>query len=191
MSVKNSNKHIKKKRCRVLSIYDGDTITVEWEERSWFGFKKELRDVKVRLAYIDTPELRFKEDGAQQAKEVLESLLKGRHVLLEYESMADGSPVKGDYDRLLAVLHLQRTFLPNININELLLKKGLAELYKNPDNITPHHLKRFQQAEHYAKEKELGVWGYKEEDIAQKGGVFWYVLTGVAIGVVLTLFWLA
>ena len=191
MSVKYSKKYIKKKRCRVLSIYDGDTITVEWEDRFWFGLKKELRDVKVRLAYIDTPELRFKEAGAQQAKEALKSLLQGKHVVLEYETMPDGSPRQGDYDRLLAVLHLQRTLFPNINVNEFLLKKGLAALYENPDNITPHHLKRFQQAARYAKSRELGVWGYQEDEAVEKGGVLWYVLGGIAVGVVLTLLWLS
>ena len=190
MSAKRSHKSIKKKRCRVLSVYDGDTVTVEWEERSWFGLKKDLREIKVRLAYVDTPELRDKEEGAREAKDLLEKLLRGKHVLLEYETMADGSPREGDYDRLLAVLHLQRILLPNLNVNEWLLKKGLAELYKNPDNITPHHVKRFHRAERYARERDIGIWGYADRK-KPVGGMFWYVLGGICIGVVLTIFWLA
>ena len=189
MSAKRS--YIKKKRCRVLSIYDGDTITVEWVQHSWFGLKKDLRDVKVRLAYIDTPELRHKEEGAYEAKAVLEKLLQGKNVLLEYETMPDGSPREGDYDRILAVLHLQRTLLPNINVNEFLLKRGLAELYKNPDNITPHHLKRFQRAERCAREHDIGIWGYEEKEAVARGNMLWYMLGGIGIGVLLTLIWLA
>ena len=189
ISQKRSKKpHIEKKSCRVRSVYDGDTITVEWENSSWFRLKRDVHAVKVRLAYIDTPELRSKEAGASQAKEFLEKRLTGKYVVLEYEQLPAGGPRKGDYNRMLAVIHLQRVFLPNLNINKFLIKKGLARLYSNPDNITPHHFKSLIRAEHRAKRRKIGIWQHaREHDRAKRSGVFWYVLIGIVIGILIGL----
>ena len=170
------------------SVYDGDTITVEWKNSSWFGLKRDVRAVKVRLAYIDTPELRSKEAGASQAKEFLEKRLTGKHVILEYEQLPAGGPRKGDYNRMLAVIHLQRVFLPNLNINKFLVKKGLARLYSNPDNITPHHFKSLIRTERRAKHRKIGIWRYvRERDSGKSSKVFWYVLIGIVVGILIGL----
>ncbi len=178
--------HVKKKICRVRSIYDGDTLSVEWEDSSWFGLKQDIHPVKVRLAYIDTPELRYKQAGAVQAKELLEKLLSGRRIVVEYEELPTGGIRRCDYNRVLAVIHLQRTFLPNLNINELLLRKGLARLYSHPDNVTPHHVKRFARAEQYAKRRNLGLWRDTDEQQLRKWGrVFWYIFVGIVVGIII------
>ncbi len=180
--------HIKKKTCRVHSVYDGDTITVEWEYPSWLGLKKNVRLVKVRLAYIDTPELRYKEPGALKARDLLKKLIGGKRVILEYEQLPGGGPRKGDYNRMLAVIHLQRTFVPNVNINQLLLKKGLARLYKNPDNITPHHRKRLIRAERYAQRRQIGIWRKARKGDQRTSSDFMvYVLIGIALGLLIGL----
>ena len=174
---------IKKEVCRVHSVYDGDTITVEQVRYSWLWLKKDVRLIKVRLAYIDTPELRDKQAGAVQAREFLKKLIHGKRVVLEYEQLPSGKPRKGDYHRMLAVVHLQRKFFPNVNINRLLLKKGLARLYANPDNITPHHWRGLVQAESYARRRHLGIWGRERVSHKEKSsGVFWYVLLGMILG---------
>lgn len=41
-------------RAKVKSVYDGDTCTVDID----LGFHITLRDIKVRLYGVDTPELR-------------------------------------------------------------------------------------------------------------------------------------
>ena len=108
---------VRKQTCQVRSVYDGDTLTVEWTEYSWWGFKKYVRPAKVRLAYIDTPEIRYKQAGALQARDFLEKFIQGKRVVIEYEELAGGGARRGDYNRILAVVHLQRSFLPNVNIN--------------------------------------------------------------------------
>ncbi len=179
--------HVKKKRCKVLSVYDGDTLHVEWDESAWLGLVHEVKPVKVRLAYIDTPEMRYHQAGAAQAKDVLAKMLTGRYVILEYAELPNGEPRKCDFNRVLAVAHLQRTFLPNANINEFLLKKGYARLYPNPDNVVPHQLKRMQRAERSARWWKRGIWRYANAPSRNGGGAFWYLALGILIGVALTL----
>jgi endonuclease YncB( thermonuclease family) len=187
MAKRTSQKHykpnVKKKTCRVHSVYDGDTVTVDWEKYSWLGFKKDVRHVKVRLAYIDTPELRYKQSGALQAKELLEKLIQGKRVIVEYEQLPAGGARRGDYNRMLAVIHLQRTFLPNVNINQLLLKKGLARMYSNPDDITPHHRKRLIRAERYAQRRHLGIWRFRHEK--DSSDMLLYIVIGAVIGILI------
>lgn len=188
ISPKQHKPHVKKKKCRVHSVYDGDTITVKWEEPAWLGFSKSARLVKVRLAYIDTPELRYKEPGAVKAKDLLEKLVNRKRVILEYEQLPGGGPRKGDYNRMLAVIHLPRAFLPNVNINRLLLKKGLARLYKKPDNITPHHWKGLIRAERSAQRQHLGIWrGSRKWDQQLSSDIMVYVLIGIALGLLIGL----
>jgi endonuclease YncB( thermonuclease family) len=175
---------IKKKTCRVHTILDGDTLTVKWGNHSWLGLKRDVRLVKVRLAYIDTPELRYKQYGAQKAKEFLEKRLLGKRVVLEYEQLPTGGPRKGGYNRMLAVVHLKRGFLPNVNMNRVLLQKGLARLYDDPDNITPHHWKRLTQAERDAQRRHRGIWNVlKVSPQRTSFGLIWYIAAGIVIGI--------
>ena len=160
---------------------------VEWADYSWLGLKKEIRMVKLRLAYIDTPELRHKQPGALQAQDLLESWLKGKYVIVEYEQLPGGNPRKGDYNRVLAVVHLPRMFLPNMNINRELLKKGLARLHKNPDNITPHHRKSLARAERSARRRRLGIWktAYLREN--NSSHILLYITIGIALGILIAM----
>jgi endonuclease YncB( thermonuclease family) len=144
-----------------------------------------VRLVKVRLAYIDTPELRYKEPGAASARELLERLIARKRVMLEYEQLPDGRPRMGVYNRMLAVVHLQRMLFPNINVNELLLRKGLARLYDNPDDITPHHWRRFTKAERYARRRHLGVWGIMKTRSYNFFSSWFSVGIGIIIGMLL------
>ncbi len=98
--------HVKKEICRVRSVCDGDTLTVEWAKSSWLGFKTEVRPLKVRLAYIDSPEIRYKQVGALQAKALLEKMLQGKRVVVEYEQLPSGGGRRDDYNRMLAVVHV-------------------------------------------------------------------------------------
>lgn len=177
---------IRKIAGRVRTVHDGDTVTVERENCLGFSFRRRRGRLKVRLAYIDTPELRYSEPGAQSAQQVLEKLIGGKRVFLEYEQLPSGRPRTGSFSRILAVIHLQRTFLPNLNVNHWLLRKGVAQLYDDPDNITPHHWKRFQCAERTARRQKLGIWKYRAA--ARRGvgiGTWIAVGVGMLIGIVI------
>ena len=91
----------------IESCYDGDTCTSTQGE-------------KIRLACIDTPELRgAKSDTipAKEARDYLNSLVSGREV--------DISRITKDkYDRTVAELSIN-----GINIQQIMVQKGYAKIY--------------------------------------------------------------
>lgn len=204
--MKRRKPRIKKERCRVVEVHDGDTITVKRERYTWFFLHKQAELIRVRLAYIDTPEIRQRERGAKNARQVLTRLLHKRPVIIEYQELASGAARTELFNRVLAVVYLDRLFLPNLNVNEYLLRKGVARLYANPDNITPHHQKRFIRAEHYARRKRRGLWRTADAPIsrllpetpAQTEQLrsdwtippFIWLLTGILLGLLVGLIWL-
>ncbi len=121
----------------VTYVVDGDTVEIDTGER-------------VRLICIDTPERG--EEGYNEAKEYLKDLVLNKEVKLE-KDISDTDR----YDRLLRYIYLEDgTF-----VNELLVKKGYAEAYPyNPDvTLCPV----IEEAESYAKDKEIGIWEIKIE----------------------------
>ena len=66
--------------CKVLDVYDGDSITVA------MPFHDEVKKFKARMACIDTPELRTKceleKRAAVDAKQFLENLILDRVMFL-------------------------------------------------------------------------------------------------------------
>ena len=95
------------KNIKIESCYDGDTCTSTQGE-------------KIRLACIDTPELRgAKSDtiSAKEARDYLNSLVSGREV--------DISRITKDkYDRTVAELSIN-----GINIQQIMVQKGYAKIY--------------------------------------------------------------
>ena len=102
---------------RCTSVYDGDSITLDID----LGFNTWMRNQKIRLYGIDTPELRGDErpEGLVAAAR-LRNLISDKEVTLE--SYKDKS---GKYGRWLGTIYLD-----GVNVNQLLLDEGLAE--RNP-----------------------------------------------------------
>jgi len=100
-------------------IYDGDTIKATLD--LGFGiYKKE----KFRLARINAPELKGKNrQQGLQSRDFLRQLLLNNKNNLIIKTIKDR---KGKYGRYIAEIYLQKE---NININNILLKEGLAVLY--------------------------------------------------------------
>ena len=98
------------------SVYDGDSITLDID----LGFNMWMRNQKIRLLGIDTPELRGEEraDGLVAAAR-LRDLIENREVTLQ--SHRDKA---GKYGRWLGTIYLD-----GVSMNQLLLDEGLAELY--------------------------------------------------------------
>ena len=91
----------------IESCYDGDTCTSTQGE-------------KIRLACIDTPELRgAKADPvpAKEARDYLNSLVSGRDVDIRRIT-------KDRYDRTVAELSIN-----GINIQQIMVQKGYAKIY--------------------------------------------------------------
>lgn len=120
---------------RVLSVHDGDTLTVSIDGR------KE----KVRLIGIDAPEL-AQEPWGSQAQAALSNLVKDRIVRLETD-IAE----RDQYGRLLAYVFVDETF-----VNLELVRQGQAVLYTVPPNVT--HVQAYRVAQEEAREAGRGVW---------------------------------
>jgi micrococcal nuclease len=106
---------------KIKSIYDGDTL-IALIDLGFGVYKTE----KLRLAFIDTPEIRGEERPAGlKARDYLRNLLFG--------AMEDGKEItirtskdrKGKYGRYIAEI-----FIEGYSVNEKLLEEGYAEPYK-------------------------------------------------------------
>jgi micrococcal nuclease len=101
----------------VVSVYDGDSITVILD--MGMGVQKKA---KCRLFGIDTPEIRGKtvreKTAAKVARDRLRELVNEQTVLIESIAKPD------KYGRLLV-----RVWKEDLNINELLIEEGLARSY--------------------------------------------------------------
>lgn len=103
-------------KCKVLSIYDADTMTVEVD----LGFFIKHR-IKIRLSGIDTPEIRTRnlEEKALaiEARDYVRDLLLDKEVIINTEKT-------GKYGRYLAIIRYN-----DININHKLIELGYARVY--------------------------------------------------------------
>ena len=106
------------KKVHFVKNYDGDTITVDIKgQHPLFG-----DDISVRIAGIDTPEIRGKcsqeKELAYEAKKVVSDLLKGtRTITLK-------NVRRGKYFRIVADVYAGRK-----NVADILVKEGLAVRY--------------------------------------------------------------
>jgi micrococcal nuclease len=99
----------------IQSIYDGDTFTVMIE----LGFETYKLET-IRIARIDTPELRGKEkEEGYKSKEFLVKLLASGNCYLIYKG-------RGKYGRALCEVY---TSDGQINISDYMLENGYAKKY--------------------------------------------------------------
>jgi micrococcal nuclease len=96
-------------------VVDGDTIDVEGVGR-------------VRFVGVNTPERG--EPGYSEAKDYVKNMCLYKTVTLDVDDRKN----KDKYDRTLAVV-----YVGNLNLNQELLKKGLAEvMYIPPSEFNPY-----------------------------------------------------
>jgi endonuclease YncB( thermonuclease family) len=99
----------------IVSIYDGDTFTVMID--LGFGVYKQET---IRIARIDTPELRGKEKHkGYESKEALVKLLSSKTCYLIYKG-------KGKYGRALCEVY---TGDAQTNVSDYMLENGYAKKY--------------------------------------------------------------
>ena len=104
-------------RAFVRKVYDGDTITVDID----LGFGVVLKSQKIRLLKINAPEIRGKRRAeGLKSRDFLRENIGNKWVIIKTTK-----DKKGKYGRWLG-----EVFLGDRNINDLLVEKGLAEVYK-------------------------------------------------------------
>jgi len=104
----------------ITRVYDGDTVTCDID----LGFGIWMKKQKIRLSYIDTPEIRGEErpDGLI-ARDFLAGLILNEYVVLRTEQDKTGK-----YGRWLGEIFVDAS--DEKSVNTLLLEAGLAEEYK-------------------------------------------------------------
>ena len=131
---------------RVIRVVDGDTIVVNYKGKN----------EKVRLLCVNTPESVHPDEKqnipmGKVASDYTKNRLKGKYVDLEFEG-----PIRGRYGRLLAYV-----FVDGSNFNLELVKRGLSPYYTKY-GLSQRYDEEFREAERYAREHKLNIWGDPE-----------------------------
>ena len=87
-------------KCKIVKVIDGDTVDVDID----LGFGIWMKDERVRIMGIDTPESRTRDKVEKKfglaAKERLKSLL-GKTSVLKTQVSKSGEDMKGKFGRIL------------------------------------------------------------------------------------------
>ncbi len=118
--------------CYLTKVVDGDTVELICPEVSRLHLRFRLQD-------IDAPEMGQGVWG-QLSRQQLIRLLPSQ-LVVEFQG-------KDVYQRYLGILKSN-----GIDFNEMMLKTGMARVYKNY-----HPMERYLAAMAYAREKKLGIW---------------------------------
>ena len=123
-------------KCKIVKVVDGDTVDVDLD----LGFGVWLRDERVRIMGIDTPESRTSDKVEKvfglAAKERLISLL-GEDAILDTQVSKKGEDMKGKFGRILGNF---RT-LAGEHCADILIEEGHAVEYtggSKEDTQTQH-----------------------------------------------------
>lgn len=110
-------------KAEVLSVYDGDTITLMVDQGM-----KHFNRIKVRMFGINTPEIKTKdlEEKARgiEAREYLKSRLEGKQVIIYTKE-------KGKFGRWLGVIWIYEEGMEELgeSLNDEMIRMGHAVAY--------------------------------------------------------------
>jgi endonuclease YncB( thermonuclease family) len=119
---------------KVIVITDGDTLTMLIEGN---------RQVKVRLAEIDTPE--SNQPYGTRSKQTLSKLVFGKNILVKAQGI-------DRYGRTIG-----RVYVGNMDVNAEMIRQGAAWVYRKYSKDTS-----LLDLEAEAKAKERGLWSLPE-----------------------------
>lgn len=123
-------------KAKILKIVDGDTVDVDID----LGFGTWLKDERVRIHGIDTPESRTRDKVEKvfglAAKERLSELL-GKDVVLKTFAAKDGQDMKGKFGRILGDFIIGERL-----VSEIMIEEGHAVKYhgQNKADVETAHL---------------------------------------------------
>ena len=101
-------------KATITSVYDGDTVTADVD----LGFCITLRKIKMRLAGINTPELRGVSDEEKAKAIKSRDWLREKILNQEVKVISHG---KGKYGRWVVNIYKDQ-----VDINQSLIDEGLA-----------------------------------------------------------------
>ena len=129
-------------KCNIVKVVDGDTVDIDLD----LGFGVWLRDERVRIMGIDTPESRTSDKIEKVfgllAKDRLNSLLGGEAILLSQVTKG-GENMKGKFGRILGNFKT----INGDNVADILMNEGHAVAYNggDKDNVQKQHLANRQR----------------------------------------------
>ena len=121
----------------VIKVIDGDTLWI----------KKDNKHIKVRLSYIDAPEL--KQNFGIRSRNFLSNLVLDKIIEVNTNK-------KDRYNRHLGEIYIHNT-KESIFVNAKMIKSGNAWVYKTYAN-NPY----LKNLEDYAKMNKKGLWNEKK-----------------------------
>lgn len=127
----------KEEGIKIIGVIDGDTIVTE-------------NKVRVRLRYVDAPELEF--CGGKESKELLESLVLNQRVKV-VDQIID------QMGRPLALIYWGDKL-----VNKIILQEGWAKYHSDMTNLTQD----IKKAANEAREKKIGIFGEKCSQLENK-----------------------
>ncbi|NJO90817.1 MAG: hypothetical protein HC831_19010 [Chloroflexia bacterium] len=105
----------------VNGVYDGDTITVDID----LGFGVFMKNQKIRLFGINTPEIRGEERNLGLiSRDILRKWILEKNIIIHTQK-----DQKGKYGRWLGTIIIKDESGISHNINEKLLNEGYANPY--------------------------------------------------------------
>ena len=129
-------------RATIVKIIDGDTVDVDID----LGFNVVLRDERVRIAGIDTPESRTRDLEEKKfglaAKERVKELL-GKTRVLKTQINKSGEDMKGKFGRILGDFNVYDAKTDSWKmLTQVLISEGHAVPYhgQNKEDIKTAHL---------------------------------------------------
>ena len=110
-------------KCKIIKVVDGDTVDVDID----LGFGVWLKDERVRIMGIDTPESRTRDKTEKKfglaSKAKLKSLL-GKTGVLKTQVNKNGEDMKGKFGRILGDFQVRARM-----VTEILCEEGYAVPY--------------------------------------------------------------
>jgi len=125
-------------RAELIKVVDGDTVDVDID----LGFGIWMRDERVRIMGIDTPESRTSDKVEKlfglAAKKRVQELL-GKNVVLKTIAAKDGEDMKGKFGRILGDFYIESE---GKLLTEVMIDEGHAVPYhdQSKDDIHEMHL---------------------------------------------------
>jgi micrococcal nuclease len=136
-------------RAYVNRVVDGDTVDVDID----LGFGIVLKDERVRIMGIDTPESRTRDKVEKvfglASKERLKELL-GKETILKTQINKDGEDMKGKFGRILGDFIVEEWEGEPRLVTEVMIEEGHAVKYygQNKADVLQHHLANRQRLMH-------------------------------------------
>ena len=132
-------------RVTVVKVIDGDTVDVDID----LGFGVWIKDERVRIMGIDTPESRTRDKDEKvfglAAKARLKELLS-KNAILKTQINKDGEDMKGKFGRILGDFIVEEEGKEDTLVTKVMIEEGHAVEYwgQSKDDIVEAHMRNRQ-----------------------------------------------